>query len=509
MTEQLQRLDAAANLPAAQVAQASHAVRDAGAQASRVVGPTRPVARRRRGWEARYRASAALGDVIVGAMVVLVLYVLKFGPDLGTRAWLLFVAPVIWLLALNTTQTYRPRNIGTGFDEYRAIGKAALLVACAAALAGFTFDVRMPRSIVLPLVPLMMVASLLSHWYFRRDLYLRRLKGQCLVDTLVVGRADSVAAMIKEIGSESGMRVVAACVSGLDSQWEGAESIEGVRIYGPPETAIQAVDELHAEVVAVSSHPDLVGKNLRRLGWALAERDVDLIVSPGIVEVAGPRLSLRPAAGLSLLHVERPVSSGGRLVVKRAFDTLVALGLTIVLLPLFAVIALIVKLTSPGPVFYRAGRVGAHSEPFRMIKFRTMVDRADTQVSLMTTGHDTNAVLFKDPSDPRITSVGKVLRRYSLDELPQLLNVLTGEMSLVGPRPPLASEVELYESDAVQRLRVRPGMTGLWQISGRSDLDWEQSLRLDLWYVDNWSPILDLQILVRTTKAVFGAAGAY
>lgn len=470
-----------------------------------------PGHRRRRRWETRYRTSAAMGDVVVGALVVLALFLLKFGPDLGNRAWLLFAAPAIWVLALNLTQTYRPQYIGTGFDEYRAIGKAALLVACTTALLGYTLDVQLPRSIVLPLVPLMMVGSLLSHWYFRRDLQAKRQRGVCLVDTVVVGRADSVAVMIKEIVSEpeSGMRVVAACVSGLDSRWEDADTIEGVPIFGPPESALEAVDSLNAEVVAVSSHPDLVGKTLRRLGWALAERDVDLIVSPGIVEVAGPRLSLRPAAGLSLLHVERPVSSGGRIVVKRVFDTLVALGLTIVLLPVFVVIGLLVKLTSSGPMFYRAERVGAHSEPFRMIKFRTMVDRADTQVAQMTTGHATNAVLFKDPTDPRITSVGKVLRRYSLDELPQLLNVLLGEMSLVGPRPPLASEVELYESDAVQRLRVRPGMTGLWQISGRSNLDWEQSLRLDLWYVDNWSPILDLQILVRTAKAVFGAAGAY
>ncbi|WP_411285463.1 sugar transferase, partial [Lapillicoccus sp.] len=120
-----------------------------------------------------------------------------------------------------------------------------------------------------------------------------------------------------------------------------------------------------------------------------------------------------------------------------------------------------------------------------------------------------NSVLFKDPRDPRITRVGRVLRKYSLDELPQLINVLLGEMSLVGPRPPLACEVEKYDPDAVQRLRVRPGMTGLWQISGRSDLTWEQSLRLDLWYVDNWSPVLDLQILVRTAKAVVGGGGAY
>ena len=261
--------------------------------------------------------------------------------------------------------------------------------------------------------------------------------------------------------------------------------------------------------MAVSSHPDLVGAPLRRLGWALAERQVDLVVAPGIVEVAGPRLSLRPAAGVSLLHVERPLDSGARVVAKRIADPIMTAGLLVVALPVMAVIAVLIKVSSPGPVFYLQERVGTRGARFRMVKFRSMVVEADAMVESMGGGHDVNAVLFKDREDPRVTRVGRVIRRYSLDELPQLFNVLIGQMSLVGPRPPLPREVDQYEPDAVQRLRVRPGMTGLWQISGRSDLSWEQSLRLDLWYVDNWSLVLDLQILARTAMAVVSHRGAY
>lgn len=280
-------------------------------------------------------------------------------------------------------------------------------------------------------------------------------------------------------------------------------------VLGPPEMVLSAVDRLGAEVVAVSSDPDLVGHSLRRLGWALAERQVELMVSPGIVEVAGPRLSLRPAAGLSLLHVERPADGLVRRTVKRVYDFGLALMLLAALSPVFLVIAAAIKVSDRGPVFFRQVRVGAHGDRFRMVKFRTMVPNAERLLPTLSRDGQVNSMLFKDKQDPRVTSVGRVLRRLSLDELPQLFNVLRGEMSLVGPRPPLPTEVDQYEADAVQRLRVQPGMTGMWQVSGRSNLTWEQSLRLDLWYVDNWSPMLDLQILVRTFRAVFTGSGAY
>ena len=460
---------------------------------------------------AAYRQRAIGCDVVVSAAIALALFFLKFGAGLGQRSWLIYLAPMAWVGAVALAGGYRRNIIGVGPDEYRAIGRAALMVACVIALASFTFELDLPRSIVLPFVPLALVASMGMHAVLRRNLYRRRQQGRALLSTVAVGRADSVAEMIREIGHEpaSGLRVVAACVSERGGAPSQRTSIEGVPVLGSPQTALDVVDALGAEAVAVSSYPDMFGQPLRRLGWALAQRDVDLLVAPGIIEVAGPRLSLRPAAGLSMLHVERPIGSGGRVVLKRITDTLAAALLVLLLSPVLLLIALAVKLSDRGPVFFRQERIGAQSEPFLMVKFRTMVPDADRLAETMTSGHAVNEVLFKDRDDPRVTRVGRLLRRYSLDELPQLFNVLTGEMSLVGPRPPLGREVDLYEPDAAQRLRVRPGMTGLWQISGRSDLDWDQSIRLDLWYVDNWTPVLDLQILARTFKAVVGGSGAY
>jgi exopolysaccharide biosynthesis polyprenyl glycosylphosphotransferase len=273
---------------------------------------------------------------------------------------------------------------------------------------------------------------------------------------------------------------------------------------------MSAVDLFDAEIVAVSADPDLCGHALRRLSWALEEREVDLIVAPGIFEVAGPRLSIRRVAGMPLLHVERPVMSGMRRVVKKVVDRVLTIAVAVVVLPVLAAIALAVRLDSPGPVLFRQTRVGAKGEHFEMLKFRTMCVDAESRLVEVVGSQDAgNAVLYKMRRDPRVTRVGRVLRRYSLDELPQLINVLRGQMSLVGPRPPLPREVEGYEADAVRRLRVQPGLTGLWQVSGRSDLSWDESLRLDLWYVDNWSLMLDLQIIFRTAKAVLRGTGAY
>ena len=276
-----------------------------------------------------------------------------------------------------------------------------------------------------------------------------------------------------------------------------------------PRTVLAAVDDLRADVVAVASDPDLSGHALRRLAWQLDEREVDLILSPGIVEVAGPRLSIRPVAGLSLLHMERPATRGGRMLLKRMLDRLLGTGLFLALSPLLALIAIAIRRTSPGPVLFRQIRIGEDGKPFEMLKFRSMVVDAEDRRAELEPENDGNGVLFKMRDDPRVTRVGALLRRYSLDELPQLWNVVRGEMSLVGPRPPLPQEVIAYSDDATRRLRVRPGMTGLWQVSGRSDLSWEESLRLDLRYVDNWSLALDATILWRTWRAVIGRSGAY
>lgn len=194
---------------------------------------------------------------------------------------------------------------------------------------------------------------------------------------------------------------------------------------------------------------------------------------------------------------------------KRVLDVVLALMALVLLSPLLVITAIFIVADSGLPVLFRQNRIGRGGREFGMLKFRSMVVDAEKHLAALRDAHDGNEVLFKMKDDPRVTRVGKFIRRYSLDELPQLINVLIGDMSLVGPRPPLPAEVEQYEPDALRRLHVRPGMTGLWQVSGRSDLSWEESLRLDLRYVDNWSPIGDLVILMRTFKAVVATSGAY
>jgi exopolysaccharide biosynthesis polyprenyl glycosylphosphotransferase len=272
---------------------------------------------------------------------------------------------------------------------------------------------------------------------------------------------------------------------------------------------LAAVDQYEVDVVAVASDPELAGHSLRKLSWALEQRGVDLIVSPGIVEVAGPRISIRPVAGLSLLHLERPSVSGGPHLLKSLFDRVVGCLLMIGVAPILLVTALMVKFTSRGPVLFKQTRVGRGGERFQMLKFRTMVADAEARKSDLQALNEGNGVLFKLRDDPRVTKVGKYLRRFSIDELPQLVNVLRGDMSLVGPRPPLPAEVARYAVEDERRMLVKPGLTGLWQVSGRSDLTWEESMRLDLRYADNWSIALDLLILWKTARAVLGRDGAY
>jgi exopolysaccharide biosynthesis polyprenyl glycosylphosphotransferase len=255
--------------------------------------------------------------------------------------------------------------------------------------------------------------------------------------------------------------------------------------------------------------PEMNGAALRRLAWQLEKDDVELVVAPALMDVAGPRISIRPVAGLPLLHVDHPELSGARQLIKTLFDRVAALTFLLLLAPLFIVISVAIKINSSGPILFRQRRIGRDGRFFTVLKFRTMVPDAEQRKVELLQRNEHDGLLFKIKKDPRITSVGARLRRHSLDELPQLINVLRGDMSLVGPRPPLPEEVAKYGDDVRRRLVVRPGMTGLWQVSGRSDLSWEESVRLDLRYVENWSLMLDLQILWKTWSAVARGSGAY
>ena len=451
-------------------------------------------------------------DLVGAALAGTLGYVSRFdeGPAQGYLLASLAV-PVMWVCAVGLAHGYQSRYSGVSAEEYRAVTRAAAVLIALVAVASYAAQLQIARQYVIVTVPTAMAFSLVGRRVLRKRLSGKRSRGQCLQRTVVIGRADSAAELIAQIqrAPGHGMEVVAACVSHLDTRWTESSHVQGVPVFGFPEEALSAVDLFDAEVVAVSSHPDLMGHSLRRLAWSLEERNVDLVVSPGILEVAGPRLSIRPAAGIPLLHVERPVTAGARRVMKSMVDKVLTAGLAVGALPALLVVALLVRLDSEGPIFFRQRRVGAGGKEFDMRKFRTMVVDAEQRLAELAAHHDGNAVMFKMKDDPRVTRVGRVLRRYSLDELPQLVNVLRGQMSLVGPRPPLPREVAGYEPDAIRRLRVRPGLTGLWQVSGRSDLSWEESLRLDLWYVDNWSLVLDLHILFRTARAVLRGSGAY
>ena len=282
-----------------------------------------------------------------------------------------------------------------------------------------------------------------------------------------------------------------------------------VPVYGTFDDVSSSVAKSGATTVAVTSAEALGHAAMQALSWDLEGLDVDMVVSPGVTDVAGPRVMVRPVAGLPLLHIDKPRYEGANRFRKAAVDRLGSAAILAVLAPVFLVVAVAIKLDSAGPVFYRATRVGINNKPFLMWKFRSMVQDADSRKSQLTNLNEGAGVLFKMRNDPRVTRVGAFIRRYSIDELPQLLNVLGGTMSLVGPRPPLADEVEKYDGRVARRMLVKPGMTGLWQVSGRSDLSWEESVRLDLSYVENWSIMQDALILWKTVKAVVAKDGAY
>ena len=265
-----------------------------------------------------------------------------------------------------------------------------------------------------------------------------------------------------------------------------------------------------ADTVAVTGTERFGVQGIRKLMWQLETMDVDLVVAPGLMDVATARLALRPVAGFPLLHVEKPQYQEAKCFQKRAFDICFSLAALIAISPLLIACAIAIKLTSKGPVFYGSERIGLDGKPFKMLKFRTMVDGADTQLDrLLALNESAGGMLFKIRQDPRVTPVGRMLRRFSIDELPQFINVLKQEISVVGPRPPLRREVAKYNGDVKRRMLIKPGVTGLWQVSGRSDLSWDESVRLDLSYVDNWSMAGDLMIIAKTLKVVLASDGAY
>jgi exopolysaccharide biosynthesis polyprenyl glycosylphosphotransferase len=420
--------------------------------------------------------------------------------------------PFVWWMSVLLAGGYDTRFIGLGSDEYRRILSAAVNLAAGLAVFSYAAKLDLARGYIAIALPSATAMDLTARYLLRKRLHRRRVRGWCVRRVVAVGHAAAVSRLVTVLRRDTnhGLAVVAACL---------VDAPEGAGPDGAPDVPVPvagglcgvaaAVGRFGADTVAVLACPEIDGSRLRELAWELEKTDTDLFVAPALLDVAGPRTTLRPVAGLPLLHVDHPELAGAKQAVKSVFDKTCAALALLLSAPLFAVIAISIRLADHGPVFFRQTRIGKDGQGFTLYKFRTMVPGAEQRKSQLAAHNEADGVLFKIRRDPRVTRPGAWLRRWSLDELPQLINVLIGDMSLVGPRPALPEEVACYGGHMRRRLVVKPGMTGLWQVSGRSSLPWEEAERLDLRYVENWSLGLDLQILWKTGSAVIRGSGAY
>jgi exopolysaccharide biosynthesis polyprenyl glycosylphosphotransferase len=474
----------------------------------------------RNGWEASYVRALVLVDFVVGMVAAAGALVIRFGNSAGQPynrdyLWLTIAAPFVWLIGLTVNRAFESRYLFVGTDEYERVFRAGVGLIATVAVISFALDLRLARGYVVIAVPLAMLLGLCGRYSVRRRLHRAWVRGEQLRRVILVGHEQAVYQTHQRLSRERyhGMGVVGACLPEVPVKGRILlHRLPGLPpIYGTFDEVAGAVQRAEADTVIVLSCPELDGSALRRLAWKLERDDIDLIVASALVDVAGDRTTIRPVDGLPLMHVEHPRLKGAGRLFKEVFDRVSALSGLILLLPLMAVVAVLIKGTrgGRGPVIFRQVRVGRHGRQFVMYKFRTMYPDAEARLAELRHLNETGGTLFKMRDDPRVTPVGRWLRKLSLDEVPQLFNVLRGSMSLVGPRPPLPAEVHEYPFDMRRRLVVKPGLTGLWQVSGRSDLSWDESIRLDLQYVENWSFAVDLVILARTFLVVWRSAGAY
>jgi exopolysaccharide biosynthesis polyprenyl glycosylphosphotransferase len=456
---------------------------------------------------------------MVCAAVLLAQY-LRFGSTPTTGNWVrnyetacTAVLAIIWLSALAGSRARSPKYIGTGIEEYRRVIAASFWTFGAVAIAELLMKLEVSRGYLAVALPAGIVGLLLSRFGWRGYVTRQRCKGRYQTSVLAVGERDAVANLATELtgNPDNGYEVVGIGIPGYGTPRGECLSVNGkqVPIVGGEGHVLASVRRCGADTVAIAGTEHFGVKGIRRLIWDLEPMNVELVVSPGVMDVARSRLVMRPVDGLPLLHIDKPQYNGAKRIQKRGFDFCFAVVALTVGSPLLLLTALAIKFTSKGPIFYASERIGIDGTPFSMLKFRTMVEDADKELEGLLADNESDGILFKIHDDPRITPIGRVLRRFSIDELPQFINVLREEMSVVGPRPPLRQEVEKYDDDVQRRLLVKPGITGLWQVSGRSDLPWDKAVRLDLSYVDNWSMVGDILIIAKTLRAVFLHKGAY
>lgn len=476
-------------------------------------------------WNTKAVRVLSLTDAVAIAAAVVTAQCLRFGSD-GTvllpvrdnesigYGLITLALGLSWWIALWLGGARNSRILGAGNDEYLKVITSSLWVFATLAIFAYVSGAEVARGYVLIAAPSGILLLLVQRALFRRWIVRRRRDGGALIRVLIIGDPESTSHLITTM---NGAQSYGYCPVGVycagHPEVHGIPDHEDVPVLGHstnPEKIMQVVREHAIDVVAMSTGHRIWPRKLRKLGWLLADERVGLMMAPALTDIAGPRFHTQPLNGLPLIHVSTPRMGGPAAFTKRCLDIVASASGILVISPLLVILALMVKIDSPqGPVLFSQKRVGHHGQAFSMLKFRTMVPNAEELKAQLLEQNEGQGVLFKMAHDPRVTRVGKVIRRHSLDELPQLWNVLVGDMSLVGPRPPLDEEVQQYEEDVHRRLLVKPGITGLWQVSGRSDLSWEESTRLDLYYVENWSVIGDLIILCKTVRAVLRKEGAY
>lgn len=469
----------------------------------------------------KYARRLMATDTLVVVLAVFGAHLLRFGFSnepltIGDRIFDLEIGYFVtsslfvigWLFALQIFGTRDASVLDGGTAEYRRIIDATIRVFGVLAILALLFQIQFGRFYLLIALPTGLVLLVATRWLWRRWLRRQRSAGRFLQRAIVIGdrhKAEHIADTIRR-EPQSGIRIIGA----VTTHGTREPILDDVPVLGDFDDVLDIIDSHNIDSVILSTSDAITPKRTRKFGWALDQKRIGLIVAPALTDIAGPRIHTRPVAGLPLIHVEYPRFEGRQRIAKRAFDIIGSLGLIVLFSPVMLAVAIAVKVTSKGPVFYSQERIGLHGKPFKMFKFRSMVVGADDQLqSLLDQQGTSDRPLFKVNNDPRITPVGRFIRRYSLDELPQFFNALIGTMSLVGPRPQREAEVALYDDDAHRRLFMKPGITGLWQVSGRSDLSWDDAIRLDLYYVENWSITSDIIVVARTAAAIVRPSGAH
>jgi exopolysaccharide biosynthesis polyprenyl glycosylphosphotransferase len=478
-------------------------------------------------WRRRLPLVVAGADLVAGVAAMLLALRLRFGGDLpdlyiaGATVRYLPVAVLLglaWPGVLAALGAYRSVVVGNGADEMSRVVEAGLTLFAALAVMHLLLETSLSGRLVAIGVGLLVLLTLVVRFVASRVVLEARLDDRWRHRAVVYGAGAEVTALARQFSRPAlGVDVVGTCLTDLDAAPRGVVSANVPVVDGAADGDGGVDDRVGEAVLDVmaSSRADMLTiaggtspAEVRALAWALEGTGAELMIAPAVPDLAQQRVVVEPVGGVVLLRVEECRQQRGRLLVKRAIDTVLSILLLVLLAPVFAAVAVAVKRSGPGPVLFRQERVGQHGRTFRFLKFRTMVAGADDQRDGLAAANESDGLLFKVREDPRITPTGRYLRRMSLDELPQLWNVLRGDMSLVGPRP-LPVDAEEFEGDARRRLRVRPGITGLWQVSGRSDLAWEETVALDMHYVDHWSLGLDLAIIARTPMTVLRGSGAY